>query len=564
MKIAHLICVVPALFLAACGGKNNQQQVGSAAPAPSITVNPSVPSDIPGGAPNASLNAAALFAWQEFISLNWPALGNPRDTADTSKLFGQPGYTGPLVWQTFRGKVEIFPGQGNPPGYTSNGGPYYGYDNPPQYVYGPTAGPGGVVSACPGVTPPAQPAWINLDEVNEIGLNTMHAGVASPTPPPGQQILFMAKANKTEYAYVAAQQWFGAVPPPFSQTATYVTTNKSSPPPGSTNLVSFNNGTIEAKAAWRRLTPAESSSGRFQMNTVRYYEMNGTAPCYREEQWGLLALHIIHKTPTAPYFVYATFGQADNMLDQNGQPIEDADGRLLRNQNAAPFNPAIASNNATSANPATPSSIQSLSPPTANCQPGSRIYYVNTPNTPTPQGTVCIDKRAHDIPQGVIDVNAAAHASIASYNKSNSIPSSPWLYYKLVNVQFKPINKQPGINYTGPDAATFYQANIVVETDYNLQFFSGRFQPQLTTSPKTNVRDLITDFNLDGTPFFNAYYNGTAFNMGGCMGCHANPQSLFGSDFSFILIGQRVPAPEPVGPAGVAAAQRRFDRIFGH
>jgi hypothetical protein len=67
-----------------------------------------------------------------------------------------------------------------------------------------------------------------------------------------------------------------------------------------------------------------------------------------------------------------------------------------------------------------------------------------------------------------------------------------------MNVQSKPINKQPGINYTG-----FYQANIVVETDYNLQFFSGRFQPHLKTSPKTNVLDLITDFNLDGTPFLN-------------------------------------------------------------
>ena len=41
-------------------------------------VSPDVPSDIPGGAPSASLQTAAVFAWQEFIALNWPASGCAR------------------------------------------------------------------------------------------------------------------------------------------------------------------------------------------------------------------------------------------------------------------------------------------------------------------------------------------------------------------------------------------------------------------------------------------------------------------------------------------------------
>ncbi len=96
-----------------------------------------MPSDI---SSPINLQNAALFAWQEFIALNWPAVPqtgavNTRDTPDTSKKFGDPTYNGPLVWHTFRGKVEIFPGTGNPPGYVNNSAASYGYDALPKYIY---------------------------------------------------------------------------------------------------------------------------------------------------------------------------------------------------------------------------------------------------------------------------------------------------------------------------------------------------------------------------------------------------------------------------------------------
>jgi hypothetical protein len=163
---------------------------------------------------------------------------------------------------------------------------------------------------------------------------------------------------------------------------------------------------------------------------------------------------------------------------------------------------------------------------------------------------VYLNRRVHYIPQDVIAANKAAHDAIKAYNQANNLPDSPWLYYKLVNVQYQPIDKPtPGVDYTAPDAATYYQANIVVETDYNLQVFSGRFQqgfPNLSGSMvedpdnpnnKKNVTNLITDFNVDGTPTKNVAFNGQGFNMGGCMGCHGNAQVNSGSDFSFILSG---------------------------
>src|SRR5882757_3453263 len=122
MNSNHLIkCVIGLLLLAgfiiqaAPPARTSSQP---AAPAQTINITPNVPADI---TPPASLQNAAVFAWQEFIALNWPAVQqngalNTRDTPDPSKKFGDPGYNGPLVWHTLRGKVEIFPGIGNPPG----------------------------------------------------------------------------------------------------------------------------------------------------------------------------------------------------------------------------------------------------------------------------------------------------------------------------------------------------------------------------------------------------------------------------------------------------------------
>ena len=242
--------------------------------------------------------------------------------------FGEPTYTGPTVWQTFRGKVEVFPGQGAPPGYpgVTDADPSYGYDYLPQYNYA-TA-----VPACDPNQANEPTPWVNLDEIDQITLDYMYAGVvdtsSSPENSKPQLIRFMAKANREEYGYVATNQWWGGGtnppggPPPGVVAATrdYLAKNRYSPPPGSSQYVSLPNGTIEIKAAWRPLNPSEVASGRFHAQRVRFYERTGaTAYCYRNANWGLVALHIIQKTPSAPYFIYASFEQADNLLTADGK-----------------------------------------------------------------------------------------------------------------------------------------------------------------------------------------------------------------------------------------------------
>src|SRR5215813_723388 len=90
-------------------------------------VSADVPHDVPTG-PGASIQDLAIFAWREFIALNWVAMdpatatGNPRGRPNVN-LGVNAGFlsiqrdpmTGSfplLVWHTYRHKNELFPANG--------------------------------------------------------------------------------------------------------------------------------------------------------------------------------------------------------------------------------------------------------------------------------------------------------------------------------------------------------------------------------------------------------------------------------------------------------------------
>jgi hypothetical protein len=579
-----------ALVTIACGAARPRDsgsvEVGAPGAAP-ITVSSVVPSELnppfpgpppTGGAPNATPAQAAAFAWNEFIALNWPAgpqQGQPgqRDTPSNTCRFGDPSCTGPTVWETFRGKVETFPGTGNPPGYVNDSSISYGYDALPQYVYAVQ------ITACDPSQSGDPTPWVNLDETDEITLASMYAGVVNASSSPGnsapQLIRFLAKSNRSQFIYVAGNsdpsnplaQWWSAIPQSVvSATKAYLAQNLQSPPPGSSTMVSQLNGTLEVKAAWRPLNPWEISSGRFHTQTVRFYEpVQGQLPCYRDAVWGLVALHIIQKTPSAPYFIYATFEQADNILREDGTRVEGEDGRILPPAPSTATTPQVClidpqpSAGSGSGTPSTlgkvietsdPTTCTPLQTPVYCTAPGSRLYYQDeTQDTPN-AGSICVDRRDHNIPDYVIAANRSAHAAIRAYLAQQGISSAPWLSYKLVNVQYYPYDKvitnqtpngslyntQPPYTAQNPAPSSFYQANIVVETNRSLQLFSGGLSPYVST-----------DWNMDGTQHKNSIYGGKAYNMGGCMGCHGsqgqNPTGQAG-DFSVILARGSVIEPE--------------------
>src|ERR1043166_8375398 len=166
---------------------------------PAITITPTLPTDIPRGAENADLKTAPLFAWQHFIALNWPARDNGavRGQPDERALFTDRLGV-PLVWETFRSKVEIYPPRGSkditPHGY-AKGAPDYGWNDPPQYLYFDMNPGGRQIQIPPCGAPSPQPAWINLDEISQIGFDTMFAG-GTPGSTEEKLIRFTAKANE--------------------------------------------------------------------------------------------------------------------------------------------------------------------------------------------------------------------------------------------------------------------------------------------------------------------------------------------------------------------------------
>ena len=82
----------------------------------------------------------------------------------------------------------------------------------------------------------------------------------------------------------------------------------------------------------------------------------------------------------------------------------------------------------------------------------------------------------------------------------------------------------------------------MVETDYTLQQFSGRFGKGGTptdypdSSEPASYPIFANVFRFDTTP-------PQHFDMGGCMGCHGNAQ-VAGADFSFVLLGGANNEPE--------------------
>jgi hypothetical protein len=562
-------------LLAALGVALSGLAVWSLAQPPGFTIS----STIPGNYTGNNLTSAATFAWQEFIALNWPNQNNNGTVTQRGTPSQQPLGTPnvPLVWHTYRGKVEIFPGTGAPNGYNPQA-PDYGFSAPPAYNYQVAVNP------CGGGKPPSTPAWINLDETTQIGLDAMYAGALAKYKPPylntaPQLIRFLAKANQTQYVYIAQPHpsisginpWYSGVPQSTKNaTLAFLASNLADPPPGSKTMVSFPLNTIEIKAAFRPLAPGEDPS-RFYVTKVRYYEQpSKNSYCYVEDNWALVALHIIQKTANSPFFVYATFEQADNILTTGGKPTEDLNGKLIvPNPGGLTTNPRLSfkdSNQAFAKTPIYPtvSTVPANAPycpSTISGQPNSQLYYQELGDFVPKGGSICQAFRNNLIPPEVIAVNSAAHSAIAQYTKQHGV-TSPFGYYKLINVQALPINKTtPGVPYNGLDRASYYQSNSVVETDYTLQMFSTAiFGATAGFGPPT-------DYNVAGSQnpepaFSNTYFGGKAYAMGGCMGCHGNAQVGAGTDFSFITAGGRVASPQTPAAADVALARQTYRRIF--
>jgi hypothetical protein len=284
-------------------------------------------------------------------------------------------------------------------------------------------------------------------------------------------------------------------------------------------------GAIHLKAAWILLKDEDRS--KYHTTEAAYFTQKPGQRCVSVETgtFGLVGLHIIQRIyrsqqgkafPQGETFVYATWEHVDNA--NGGYTFANAFRR--------------------------PKNASSSTPPTG--------FY------PSRDAALPV-RRLFPILSGTQEVNRKVHQAIRAAN-----PSSVWLNYELIGVQFQPVHApvagQLTANLNDPTniGQPLFLANSVIETNMGLQYFQGlppgehpiaRFVND-GVGPNANRRE------FDRT-LANVAYNGGGYNMGGCMGCHGVAQ-LRGYSFSFVLLlGQRgstvetraVPTP-PAPPPG--------------
>ena len=434
MKKLFIYSFIVLLFMACSQGGSQTEELAETSDLVTLAISYEVPGDLPSG--DASEADLARFAWNEFFALNWKSswdTDNLRGTPDTGWDFATSGAAPDLsVWETYIHRIELRPANGTRSLDLSSGKPYYTFGDP-------------VNTTTNNVT--LDDYWVNLDEDNEIGSCYLFAYDTF-------EVLYMAKSNLSEYNYIknnfpndddlksaiSKGQGLDYLKKATLQNGTCNSDTATSViclPCGSDT----EEGAIEIKTAWRFLDPAKGDDvSRFLVKEAVYYtkESENAEPVANTGQFGLIGMHIIHKTQNYPAFVFASWEQVD---------VRSAQMQTI-----------------------------GLDTPKVDGQ--------GDPNVDPHRLEPVIDRA---IPATLQTVNQEAQDLITGQN-----PESVWQYYQLIGVQGKPLNyadRAQDDNY--------FMANYVIESDSLLTFFHGSFKVPFADTIQ-NVVYKGESFNMGG------------------------------------------------------------------
>ncbi|WP_214512036.1 exo-alpha-sialidase [Pseudomonas brassicacearum] len=468
---------------------------------------PKLPVDLPTGLSHTDY---ATFAWRSFFALNNTAMtplpanrgvGNPTGSfADSGKASQSPN---PLLWQTFAHRSELFPAVG----FNHVGGPTRSFGSDPNYTY--TQFLKNKIRVAPGAD---VTLYNNLDEATQIGQNAIFFPVKPPNvakttdargdyaPSNDSQILFEAKANPVVYNYAKGL---------------------SSYP----DHIVLPDGAVEVKAAWRKLADIPvADRARYHTATVVTYTGTDTDPEAQNEDYALVALHIIHKTPNYPTLIFATFEHEDALTLPDGKSPTGL--YYIANYNKIAY-PGF------TASPTAPSPTATFS------DGGSQPHTVSLPKE-GPVANAKLDPPVYSGSNGIPEGQAGPikvvqpltiHSEVKAVNDqvkqlmdgSSEFNNSVWKHYRLKGVQAIPSSTQ-----TDPD---YYLANIMVESSQpGIQLFRGS-----NVFPIPNNNTLTNARNQPNIKVPDYDHSTQSLTMGGCMGCHGIAQSSLKQGFSFLF-----------------------------
>jgi hypothetical protein len=260
----------------------------------------------------SQINADCM-AWQEFFYLNWGAdpanPGSPNPGLPVS-AFGKPGDLNNTVWESFLSATQVF----NPPG---NRALAWNSKRPTLKDLSRRSKLGD--------------AQVDLGAIQQAGSDSWL------TDQSGNLVFYEVRLNQDEYAFItsgaqeslttfAGQSDCAGNPGQggnggFNLPAGGGNTGKNLDYDCSGNIKPFgqNLGAIEVKAAWRVLPANGSLNYRYKIASATLHLPDGTI---QQATVGLIGLHIIHKVPSGPQFIWATFEQIDNDPDATNPPSE--------------------------------------------------------------------------------------------------------------------------------------------------------------------------------------------------------------------------------------------------
>jgi len=255
---AALICVgilrtTPATAEQAPGGVLCGIHINQAPP----TLTPTIDSRMVGPASDASFGC---LAWQSFVYLNWPVLAGSPGEPDREAAFGRPG---PTVWETYKRHDEVFRPQARPPAPWGSPDLSTGAPRPLKTTH--QAGGGSLIDRAG--KPVYYEMLIDRDEFNYIVENKLYDADA--------QLAFAASKGIVLPAGPTAR--YGAI------------------------------GTIELKAAWKILTPAELAQRPIRFHTATARLEDGSTAVV-----GLVGMHLNQRIENFTQGLWATFVQIDS------------------------------------------------------------------------------------------------------------------------------------------------------------------------------------------------------------------------------------------------------------
>jgi hypothetical protein len=248
-------------------------------PEPSVS-RPEPPADvcIPAGFRDVPIEYFDDYSWRLFVAMVWPAEAGRRGVPDLKKTVGSQG---PRVFETGKSLWEVFHDDGSTPAAFDDydAAKYNACKIAPQF--------GDLILA-------STPAYA---EIGQAGNGELTGPLIAQN---GRYVHYQTLYNRAEFERIVRDKLYlrSALP------------DVPSPRP-KTPVIDFPFGSIALKAAWLEMDGFTPEQARRYYTRPAYVLDPAGGKCSRTTV-GLVALHIVQKTPSRPQWIWSSFEQVDN------------------------------------------------------------------------------------------------------------------------------------------------------------------------------------------------------------------------------------------------------------